>query len=284
MGPRLRFLYNGRTLRAISQSVLLLVALMVVLLMVAPHGAQPPDPPPYIGVFVPVPISPPGTAGLRAIPRHPVIADGYRYMPARIDSALARAVAENGHSLAGEVRVNWDKAMYRGDPYLVTMRVARRAVQDFEQGLQASFTKRTPGVEITTRMRGLLQSDGGVDISGGEPPTQVIDGGEHYTQWTWVVSPKSLGPHKLPITLECLVTGDQVPETASVSYQDYLDVEVRETLADIKRRFLETKTPDALYVLVTAILASFLTYIWKNALLLVKSTKHRLSNRRSTRK
>jgi hypothetical protein len=164
------------------------------------------------------------------------------------------------------------------------MRVARRAVQDFEQGLQASFTKRTPGVEITTRMRGLLQSDGGVDISGGEPPTQVIDGGEHYTQWTWVVSPKSLGPHKLPITLECLVTGDQVPETASVSYQDYLDVEVRETLADIKRRFLETKTPDALYVLVTAILASFLTYIWKNALLLVKSTKHRLSNRRSTRK
>ena len=152
VGPRLRFLYNGRTLRAISQSVLLLVALMVVLLMVAPHGAQPPDPPPYIGVFVPVPISPPGTAGLRAIPRHPVIADGYRYMPARIDSALARAVAENGHSLAGEVRVNWDKAMYRGDPYLVTMRVARRAVQDFEQGLQASFTKRTPGVEITTRI------------------------------------------------------------------------------------------------------------------------------------
>ena len=101
VGPRLRFLYNGRTLRAISQFVLLLVALMVVLLMVAPHGAPPPDPPPYIGVFVPVPVSPPGTAGLRAISRHPVIADGYRYMPARIDSALARAVAENGHSLAG---------------------------------------------------------------------------------------------------------------------------------------------------------------------------------------
>jgi hypothetical protein len=278
------FKYNRRTLRAISKLVLLSGALMVVLLMVAPHETERDDPPPYIPTFIPMPISPPGTAGLVGIPRAPVIAKGYLYMPTKIDSALARAVAENGHSLGGEARVNWDKTMDRGDPHFVTIRVARRSLENFEQDLRGSFTKNISRVEITTRMHGVLQSDSGIDISGGEPPTQLIDGGEHYTQWTWVVNPKSLGPHKLQITLECLITGSHVPETASVSYQDYLDVEVRETLADISRRFFETKTPDLLSVLVTAILSVFLTYVGKHVLGFAKSVKDRLSNPRSTRK
>jgi hypothetical protein len=257
--------------------VLFFAALIVVLLLVAPHKPRIPDPPTKIDEFIPLPILPPGTASLGAIPTHPVIERGYQYIPRRLDRALAQAVAENGRSLGGAVRVNWDKTMRRGNPHFVTLRVARRALESFEEGLQGSFTKSVSGVEITTRMHALLRSDGGVDIAGGEPPTQLIDGGEHYTQWLWVVSPKALGPHKLSITLECLITGDHVPETSSVSYQDYLDVEVHETLWDFGRRFFDTKMPDLLSVLVTAILSMLLTSMWKGA-------KERLSKLHSDRR
>jgi hypothetical protein len=175
----------------------------------------------------------------------------------KVLAALSSAFDENGLE-PGQARPNWDKEMKLGLPYVVTLRVAKGDVANFESGLSGSVTKRIQ-VTISARMRAVLLGDSTVDISGGEPATQIVDGGKTYTQWAWNTVPKSLGRHRLTMTLACVITGDHVPETSKISYSGFLDIDVKQNWRRTIDQFMETKLPDLLSLLVVSVVSALVS-------------------------
>lgn len=179
-----------------------------------------------------------------------------RHVPSqnRMVLALKRAFDENTIG-EGEARFNFEEHMKLALPYTVTLRVTKGQIAGIEEGLKASFTKRVHGVSISARMHASLTSDTNMDISGGEPATQIVDGGVTYTQWAWTAVPKTLGVHRLMPILMCVVTSEHIPETSKIAWSDSFDVYGDLNWSRVRDQFMETKLPDLASVLLTAIVS-----------------------------
>ena len=237
----------------------------------------PPPPDPYNSIWPAYAIIAPGTSGVSGI-RVAHATQSRRHHPRDIATAIARALDENTLG-AGQAKLNWDNEMRVAVPYTTTLRIAQSDIEKLSEGLKGVMSKTIPQLRITPRMQAILAGDGFIDISGGDPPIQLVDGGTAYTQWRWNILPKSIGIHRLQMSISCIITGDRVPETAKVVHSESLDVTVRMNWRHLGDQFIESKVPDLISILMTSAVSALL--LWLCRRLAICRRRRRIATRRA---
>jgi hypothetical protein len=147
------------------------VGLIALIVLVLPRPAQQPQP-------IPTGVAP--TAPPSALP-DPV---------AQVERALAQLTR-------GQVLFNAPDAIDFGDQALVEARISKDLEQQLSAGLKGSGSPILESVDVSPFVSAELIGD---DFSIQPPgPIDQVLGGDRFTEWTWLVEPKTSGDHVLAL-------------------------------------------------------------------------------------
>jgi len=147
---------------------------------------------------------------------------------------------------------NWD----RGKTYTVTVRVAQKYSEAFEDSVKDQVRDKRK-VNVSAIMQAQLDPDPTFTKSKDDPPQLIEYDGQPYKQWTWSVVGHNTGEYRITAVLSAVVNGKELKDTIyQVVDKQYADIHVHWTLASFWDQFIDSKLPDVSMLIVSGFIGA----------------------------